>query len=185
MLSDLELIEEFIKDSYRGRDVLLANHVLRAQQISGQNQLMSKTEGVLLKINVQETPPQFLVKTGSTHWELIAQTLANQQFICGDQSGHNGYYPFCYCRLPKGYQLNCTKSMMLWRSWWKYRQRIAKLGLSSELWIRSRETWYPIRNVICSQGFIFIQTLGSEISLHSEDLVTWLSKTAAKPTAEN
>jgi hypothetical protein len=177
MLLDIDLIQEFVKESLRGREVLLSNHALMAQRVFEHNQLESKTEGVLLTINMKATPQQVLVTRGSAYWELIVQVLADHQFICSFDSKHNKYDLYHYCRVPKGYQIHCTKSVILWRTWWKYRQRITQVGLSSELWIRTRETWYPIRNLLCGQGFIFIQTLGSEVSFHSDDLVTWLSKT--------
>jgi hypothetical protein len=48
-----------------------------------------------------------------------------------------------------------------------------------ELLIRKRDSWYPIRDLIISNGLLYIKTLGSEIALDSDDLVTWLSKVDA------
>ncbi|MEJ1935224.1 hypothetical protein WDZ92_33935, partial [Nostoc sp. NIES-2111] len=91
-------------------------------------------------------------------------------------------YRYKYCEIPKGYQMHCMKSVHLWRSWWKYRKNKSQLGIPLDLLIRNRNSWYPIRDLIISDGLLYIKTLGSEIAVHSNDLLIWLSKGGEKFT---
>lgn len=72
--------------------------------------------------------------------------------------------------------MQCTKSVVLWRAWWKYRKNILRLGILSDLLIKTRDSWYPIRDLTISDGLLYIKTLGNEIEIHADDLVIWLSK---------
>jgi hypothetical protein len=176
MLSDSELIQAFIKDSVQHREVLLCNAVLTAQKVCESNQLSAKAEGIVLKTKVVEGQPEFSVKAGSSHWELINQALVSHHFLLMGEIDRWGFYQYKHVKLPKGYQLNCAPAVMLWRAWWKYQQRIVRASIPLELLIRTRETWYPIKHLECGHGLIYIRTLGSEIQLHSDDLAVWLNK---------
>ena len=176
VLSDLGLIQAFVKDSIEGKEVLLSNSSLRAEKIYDVNQLMDKAEGVLLTFKLTDKLPLFRLKGDTSHWEAINQVLVFHHYLLVGEMDSRGFYQYQYVKLPKGYQGNCTKSVLLWRAWWRYRQRIVKGGIPLEMLIRTRGTWYPIRNVECGHGLIYIQTLGQEIQLHSNDLVIWLGK---------
>ncbi len=53
-------------------------------------------------------------------------------------------------------------------------------GIPLELLIRVRHgkqhAWYPIKDLAISDGVIYIKTSGSEITVHSDDLIVWLGK---------
>ncbi|MEH1930842.1 hypothetical protein [Nostoc sp.] len=176
MLSNLDLIREFVQNSIQKKEVLLSNHSLTAQTVYNTNQLTAKSEGVIATVHLSSTLSEFLIYPKSSHWELINEALAEYGYLLKGEVDSHGLYEYQYCKVPKGYEMHCTKSVLLWRAWWKYRKYTLTLGIPLELLIRTRDSWYPIRDVIVSNGLVYIKTLGSEISLDSDDLVTWLSK---------
>jgi len=176
MLSNLDLIREFVQNSVLKKDVLLSNPSLTAQTVYKINQLTAKAEGVIATTQLSNTLPEFLIHANSSHWELINQVLAESSYLLKGEIDSRSFYKYQYCEVPKGYQMQCTKSVFLWRAWWKYRKYALRPGIPLELLIRTRDSWYPIRDLMISDGLLYVKTLGSEIALHSEDLVTWLSK---------
>ncbi|MDZ8028258.1 MAG: hypothetical protein RMY36_020520 [Nostoc sp. SerVER01] len=176
MLSNLDLIREFIQNSIHKKDILLSNPSLTAQTVYKANQLSAKSEGVIAIAQISNTLCQFSISPNSSHWELINQALAEYSFLLKGEIDSRGFYQYQYCEIPKGYEMQCTKCVMLWRSWWKYRKYTSRPGIPLELLIRTRDSWYPIRDLIISDGLLYIKTLGTEIALDSNDLVTWLKK---------
>ncbi len=176
MLSDIDLVREFVKLSIQKKEVLLSNSLLQGETVYQSNQLTAKKEGVIATTKLERKLNPFLVKYNSIYWELISQVLAEYSFILmGDVDGRD-FYQYEYCQIPQGYKLHCGKAIVLWRNWWKYRQRIEGRVIQLELLIRIRNTWYPIRGLTISHGMTYIETLGSEISIGLEDMVIWLSK---------
>jgi hypothetical protein len=176
MLSNLDLIREFVQSSIQKKEVLLSNPALTAQTVYKTNQLTAKAEGVIVTAQLSNTLSEFLISPKSSQWELINQALAEYNYILKGEVDNRGFYQYQYCEVPKGYRMHCTRSVLLWRAWWKYRKYALRPGIPLELLIRTRDSWYPIRDLIISDGLLYIKTLGSEIALDSEDLVTWLSK---------
>lgn len=176
MLSNSELIQTFVRQSCEQREVLLANPELRAESVCGANQLFAKGEGLILTTRSVAASLQFSAKCSSSHWNELAGALVEHSFLMTGEPDQRHFYTFQYDKIPQGYQPHCTESVMLWRSWWKYRQRIVQVTLPKELLIRARNTWYPIRHIGLSDGILFLPTFGSEIQLHTGDLVIWLSK---------
>ncbi|MBE9005656.1 hypothetical protein IQ259_11515 [Fortiea sp. LEGE XX443] len=179
MLSNLDLIREFVDKSTRKQDVLLSNSTLTAQTVYKTNQLTAKSEGVIATTQLNSAFPEFLIQAKSSHWELINEVLAESNYLLKGEIDHRGFYHYKYCEVPKGYQMHCTKSVLLWRAWWKYRKNVLRGGIPLDLLIQNRDSWYPIRDLTISDGLLYIKTLGSEIAVHSEDLVIWLSKVEA------
>ncbi|MCC5635711.1 hypothetical protein LC593_07565 [Nostoc sp. CHAB 5844] len=177
MLSNLELIREFVDKTIHKKDILLSNSTLTAQTVYKTNQLTAKSQGVIATAQLHNTFPEFLVQTKSSHWESMNQTLAEYSYLIKGELDNRGFYRYQYCEVPKGYQMHCTKSVLLWRAWWKYRKNVLRGGIPLDLLIQNRDSWYPIRDLTISDGLLYIKTLGSEIAIHSEDLVIWLSKT--------
>ncbi|MEA5513702.1 hypothetical protein [Nodularia sp. UHCC 0506] len=178
MLSSLDLIREFVQSSTQKKDVLLSNPSLTAETIYKSNQLTAKTEGVIATYQLNHRVSEFWVNPNSSHWDLINEALADHNYLIKGkiETDHRGFYRYQYFQIPKGYKAHCTKSVMLWRAWWKYRKSALKSGIPLELLIQKRESWYPVRDLNISNGLLYIKTLGSEIVLHSDDLVIWLSK---------
>jgi len=176
MLSNLDLIREFAQKSIQKKDVLLSNPALTGHTAYKTNQLIAKSEGVIAIAKLSNTICEFSISPKSSQWELINQGLGEYNYLLKGEVDSRGFYEYQYCEVPKGYQMHCTKSVFLWRAWWKYRKYTLKQGIPLELLIRTQNSWYPIRDLTISDGLLYIKTLGSEIALDSDDLVTWLSK---------
>jgi hypothetical protein len=176
MLSNLDLVRDFVKYSSQKQEVLLANSCLSGQAFSRSNQLTAKTEGVIMTVSLNETPIVFYVKAHSSYWEILNQVLAENGYILTGEPDKRGFYLYKPCDIPQGYQLHCTKSVILWRAWWKYRKYAKSPGISLDLLIRMRHTWYPVRDVNISDGMLYVKALAHELAFTPEDLVIWLSK---------
>jgi hypothetical protein len=180
MLTNLDLIREFIKLSIQRKEVLLANQTLKAEKVYSSNNLIAKAEGMIVTTKVDDTSISFFIKANSAYWELINQVLAEYNFILTGNIDNRGFYQYQYCQVPEGYQMHCSKAVILWRAWWKHRKHVLGRGIPLELLIRirhaKRHTWYPIKDLIISDGVLYVKTLGSEIAVHSDDLITWLSR---------
>ncbi len=179
MLSNVDLVREFVKYSIQKQEVLLANPALKAETVYKSNQITAKSQGVVATAQIDKTPPEFLIKAHSSHWDLINEVLANYSYILTGEIDSRGCYCYQYCQIPQDYQMHCTKSVYLWRAWWKYRKHALQRGIPLELLIRRRGSWYPIKDLIISDGLLYIKTLGTEIAVHSDDLVIWLHKVEA------
>lgn len=176
MLSNLELIQAFVQQSCRDEDVLLSNSELKAERVCNANQIIAKKGGLILTTRKLQTSPEFLAKFNSPHWPLVAQTLASRGFLIADDLDKGGFYNFQYYKIPKGYQAHCTEAKLLWRSWWRHRQQILQSAMPMELFIRVRNTWYPVRDLSICENIVVIKTFGHESHLDIQDLVVWLSK---------
>jgi hypothetical protein len=179
MLSDLDLVREFVCNSIQKKDILLANRSLTAQTIYNTNRLATKAEGVIATAQLNATETEFLILSNSSHWELLNQALPEYNYLLKGNIDSRGFYHYKYCQIPKNYSLQCTKSVFLWRAWWKYRKNTLQLGIPSDLLIQTRDSWYPILDLTISKGLLYVKTLGSEIEIHADDLVIWLSKIEA------
>jgi hypothetical protein len=179
MLSNLDLIREFIVQSIQKKEVLLANAYLKAQMVYKSNQLISKKEGVIATAKMDYTPSDFLIYATSSYWEVMNETLAEYNYICTGEVDNQGYYQYQQCSIPQGYELRCTTSVGLWQTWWKYRKYASQIQVPLDILIRTRNSWYGIKELMISDGLIYIKTLVSEMSLDSNDLVIWLSKIEA------
>ena len=176
MLSDLDLVREFVYNSIQKKDILLANRSLTAQTVYNTNHLSTKAEGIIATAQLNTTPTEFLIRFNLSHWELLNQALSECNYLLKGNIDSCGFYHYQHYQIPKDYRLQCTKSVVLWRAWWKYRKNILRLGILSDLLIKTRDSWYPIRDLTISDGLVYIKTLGNEIEIHADDLVIWLSK---------
>lgn len=176
MLSNLELIRKFVQSSLQQQDVLLANTCMSCQSWGRSNQLMAKSEGIIINVILNNTPLNFSVKANSSHWEIINEVLAENGYILTGEADKRGFYLYQYCKVPQGYELHCTKSVILWRAWWKYRKYASIPGIPLELLIRYRDTWYPLRDLSISDGMLYVKVLGKDFLFNPDDLVIWISK---------
>ena len=184
MLSDLDVVRDFVHHSSQDQEVLLANPTLISQRISRNNQLTAKKEGLIMSSQTTDTQTKFLIRANSSYRELMNQVLAEYGYSLVGDIDKQGFYEYQYCKFPKGYQMHCTKSVMLWRAWWKYRKYTSRIGIPMNLLIRNRDSWYPVKDLIISDGILYIKTLGSEIAIEAEDLITWLNKIEVSPVSE-
>ncbi|WP_096592584.1 hypothetical protein [Calothrix sp. NIES-2098] len=183
MLSNLDLMRVFVYSSIQKQEVLLSNPFLTAQTVYKSNQVIAKIEGVIATSELSHAPSVFSVNATSSYWDVMNEVLADYSYLLTGEIDRRGFYEYRYCQVPNGYKMHSTKSVYLWRAWWKYRKYALQLGIPLELLIRTRNAWYPIRDLTISDGLLYIKTLGNEIAVHADDLVTWLSKT--QPDSKN
>ncbi len=183
MLSNLELMRVFVYNSLQKQEVLLSNPFLTAQAVYQSNQVIAKIEGVIATAELAYTPTVFSINATSSYWEVMNEVLADYSYILTGEIDRRGFYEYRHCQVPNGYQMHGTKAVYLWRAWWKYRRSALQLGIPLDLLIRTRDAWYPIRDLNISDGLLYVKTLGNEIAVHADDLVTWLSK--IEPNRQN
>jgi hypothetical protein len=181
MLSNLELMRVFVYNSLQKQEVLLSNPFLTAQAVYQSNQVIAKIEGVIATAELSYTPTVFSINATSSYWEVMNEVLADNSYILTGEIDRRGFYEYRYCQVPNGYHMHGTKAVYLWRAWWKYRRSALQLGIPLDLLIRTRDVWYPIRDLSISDGLLYVKTLGNEIAVHADDLVTWLSKIQPNP----
>ncbi|WP_366941789.1 hypothetical protein [uncultured Nostoc sp.] len=67
MLSDLDLVREFVYNSIQKKDILLANRSLTAQTVYNINHLATKAEGIIATAQLNTTASEFLIRSNSSH----------------------------------------------------------------------------------------------------------------------
>jgi hypothetical protein len=180
MLSNEDLMREFVAHSIHKKEILLANPALTAETVYDCNQVIAKSQGVIASTQLTNTICEFVINSKSSYWELMNKVLAEYSFMLIGEMDSRNCYRYHYWQVPNNYQMHCTKSVFLWRAWWKCRKHPLRPGIPLELLIKRRNSWYPVRDLIISDGYMYIKTLGSEIVVHPDDLVVWLNKIQKK-----
>lgn len=180
MLSNEDLAREFVVQSIDKKEILLANPYLTAQTVYDCNQVIAKSQGVIASAQLNNTVCEFLINSKSSYWELMNEVLVEYSYVATGEIDSRNFYSYQYCQIPNNYKLHCTKSVFLWRAWWKHRKHPLRPGISLELLIKRRNSWYPVRDLIINNGEIYIKTLGSEIVVHPDYLLIWLNKIQKK-----
>ncbi|MGB3672255.1 MAG: hypothetical protein WA984_19225 [Phormidesmis sp.] len=191
MLTNTELIETFIENSLREKEVLLANPTFKAETICGVNQLMSHKDGPLIKVDIRSQAKQFYLRQNSPHTLLLKKLLYRHQFLIAEnaqaedaQSDTNTAFDiYQYFSIQRDYQFNYDTGRALWKNW----RAIKRLSKStSKLLVRQGTTWTSIRAISVSNELMFIETADNTEVVHSlKDSVLWLDKVAQKTTQKN
>jgi len=186
MLTNTELIETFIENSLRQKEVLLANPTFNAETICGVNQLISHKDGPLIKVDIRSQPKQFYLRQKSPHTLLLKQLLHRHQFLAaenGQGDTNTAFDIYRYFSVQRGYQFNYDTGRALWKNW----RAIKRLSEStSKLLVRQETTWSAIRAISVSNELMFIETADNTEVVHSlKDSVLWLDKAAQETTQQN
>ncbi|MBL1173735.1 hypothetical protein [Pantanalinema sp. GBBB05] len=171
-LDDLVLIQKFI----RGETTLLANQRLRVESVFDSIQLLAKRGGLIATIKQSSEGLAVLLRRDSDYYGLVHQCLLDRSFMPTGVIDASGFEQYCLCRVPAGYKLNCTEARALWKEWWMSARHGNRSSIQTNLLIFTRNTWYPIREIACNQGTVFISTLVTEVMLQGTDQVIWLSR---------
>jgi len=187
-MDDLTLIEAFIAGFIQGEVVLLSNPNLRSEPIFNTVQLLAKKEGIIAIATSQE-PRSALVKRDSFYQAEIHQIMSAKSFLPIGTTEKDGFDNYQHCPVPNGYQLHYTNALQLWGVWWGRKSR-RRLGIPMDLLILNQGSWSPFRDLICSDGILYLKTLGRELILHGADMVVWLKKLeeetpVSKPLGQN
>lgn len=173
-LDDAALVAQFAQGVANGQPVLLSNPNLRVEPTFDTVQLIAKQAGVVATAKLAAEPVQVSVRRQTDYWQLINQALSSVNFApIGNLAAD--VYTYQRYKVPAGYQLHCTPSIDLWRVWWRH-HKPKQIGIPLNLLIYTRENWFPVRDISCNQGTLYIKTLGKELVLLGTDLLIWLNQ---------
>jgi PAS domain S-box-containing protein len=185
MMDDITLIQTFIQNFIQGQAILLSNPNLRTEPVADTIQLLGKTEGLIVKANLNEKQRSALVKRSSRYWELIHQAMfANSFFPIGQIQGE-GVYRYQHRPMPTDYQMHCTNVLELWEVWSSDKDLNQRPGLSMDFIMLKQGTWNPIRDIICSDGkTLHIKTIGDKVTIDTAEMIIWGKKVEVLSTTD-
>jgi len=112
-LDDAALVRKFLE----GESTLLANQTLRVEPAFGEIQLLAKREGVIATLKSDDSG-MVLVRNQTPYQALIHKALEEKGFVQINYADDKGLVHYKKHKIPKGYQLQCTESRLLWKEWW-------------------------------------------------------------------
>ncbi|MGP1383938.1 MAG: hypothetical protein ACTS2F_10295 [Thainema sp.] len=177
-LDNLDIIRSFLTN----QETLLANAELRVTSTLYARQLLDsrgRTVATMAHTNALNTDSASVVsvRRESEFWLTLNQALQDEGFVPQEEVQQSEFMTFKQLTIPDGYQLRLTEARFMWRTWWtQQRGQRRNLGLQMQLLIRTRENWYPVQDVACNQGTLFIKTLVGEMALQGSDQVVWLER---------
>lgn len=171
-LDDLSLLRQYL----RQESTLLANPNLRVQPVADAVQLLSRTGELLASAKFNSLPARVSIRPKSDYEPLLKKLLLAHSFLPTGQCEDHQFYCYQYHPTPEGYTLNATPAMALWKSWWGKRRRFLGNASQTDLLLFTRQKWYPVRDIVCDKGSLFIKTWAGESAHTAEDLVVWLEQ---------
>ncbi|UBF25648.1 hypothetical protein K9N68_29485 [Kovacikia minuta CCNUW1] len=176
-LDDATLIQQFVK-----REVtLVSNQNLRVESAFDSVQLLAKRGGLIATIKQVKGIDIFAVRRSSEYGQQVHESLVDNNFIPTKKLDKSEFWQYEECQPSPGYKLHCTAAKFLWKEWWTSVRYSNRNAIQTDLLIRVRDTWYPIREAVCSQGLLYITTLVSEFVFQGSDQIIWLSKLPNQP----
>ncbi|XGW00211.1 MAG: hypothetical protein ACAF41_14895 [Leptolyngbya sp. BL-A-14] len=178
-LDDATLIQQFIS----GGATLAANQNLRIEPAFDSVQLLAKRGGLVASLKRVGSRQTILVRQQSDYSALIHQILLACQFMpTPGGNGQSGFAQYQADDIPAGYEVIHATAKELWKEWWRTARHTSMQGIHMNLLIFVRDTWYPIRNIVCSQGTLFITTLVNEVTFTGNESLTWLRRSTPPQT---
>lgn len=182
-LDNLDIVRSFLTE----KETRLANAELRITSTLYARQLLDargKTIATMAHSNALDTDPASVVsvRRQTEFWSLLNEALQDGGFAPQEAVKQSEFTTFKQLAIPEGYRLRLTEARFMWRTWWtQQRGQRRSLGLQMQLLIRSRDNWYPVQDVACNQGTLFIKTLVGEMALQGADQVVWLERRGSAP----
>ncbi|MBW4469084.1 MAG: hypothetical protein KME45_01630 [Stenomitos rutilans HA7619-LM2] len=177
---DATLIQQFIS----GEATLAANQNLRIEPAFDSIQLLAKRGGLIASLKCAGSRRTLLVRQQSEYGTLIHQILLARHFMPTPSGDQPGFLQYRADDIPAGYELAHATARELWKEWWRTARHSGIHGIHMDLLIFARDTWYPIRNIVCSQGTLFVTTLVSEVSFTGDEWLIWLRRSPTPQTIE-
>jgi hypothetical protein len=171
-LDDITLIQKFVQ----GEVTFLANPNLRFEPALNAIQLLAKKGELIATVKLVGKVRTALVRRESEYWELSHQVLLVNNFMPMGEAEQEGFIQYEQHEIPAGYKMKYTEALSLWRSWWFYSRQTYNHRLQLELLILQRHSWHPIREIVCSQGTLYIKTWVSEVVIQGSHKLVWLTK---------
>jgi hypothetical protein len=180
-MDNATLISSFVESVVVGKSALVANAELRIEPIGDTLQLWAKQEGMVSSARPAHKTASVILKDKTHYWAALHNTLLEHSFLPTHPAPSKGFYQYELAKVPPHYEVNYTDGLLLLQAWWQYQQQEDRSGLLGMLIWHSR-TWYPVRNIDCTQGTLSILSWGNEISVQPSERVVWLLK--VNPVAE-
>jgi hypothetical protein len=181
-MDNATLIRSFVESVVAGKSALVANAELRIEPIGDTLQLWAKQEGMVSSARPTPKTASIILKDKTHYWPVLHNTLLENNFLPTHPAPSKGFYQYEFAKVPPHYEVNYTDGLLLLQAWWQYQQQEDRSGLLGMLVWHGR-TWYPIRNIDCTQGTLSILSWGNEISVQPSERVVWLLK--VDPVAES
>ncbi|MEM7065102.1 MAG: hypothetical protein AAF572_18330 [Cyanobacteria bacterium P01_B01_bin.77] len=171
-VDNITLIKQFLK----GEESLLANRELRLEKALDETQLLTNQGILLAKGRFSASLPNVVVRLGSDYWALINQLALEAHFIpfqiAQARLEKATFVQYDRHNVPDGYQIHCQEASTFWKTWWiNYR----KLQLMDMLLLCNKR-WYPVNQMLCDTGTIYVKTWRGEHVLSLADTVVWLDR---------
>ena len=166
---DASLIHKFA----RGERDLVSNENLQIDFCFNRLQLTTRRLEILGLIDLLDTPKVALIKKVSKYSKLINEILLANNFLPWGESSRKGFIKYQHCVPPAGYKLNYTEAVDLWKTWWPNHRQHNKHEIELDILVFFKTNWYPIKDIVGSDGNFYIKTLAGEMTLHSTDKVVW------------
>lgn len=174
LLDDIALIRQFVS----GEATLASNQNLRVESTFNGAQLLAKRSGLIATAKLSSGQVSAVIaKQNSEYWGVLHQVLQEYGFAPTPTAGQSGTMEYLRRSVPPGYHINYTEARLLWREWWTRNSRswARTMQLNVLIFIEKRQQWYPIREIICHEGVLYIKTLVAEIVIAITDSLVWLS----------
>ena len=168
-IDDKSLIQTFVEMTTQGQAILLRNLNLRTETVADTIQLLlGKTEGLIAKAMLAETPRSILVKKNSRYWELIHQAMFSNNFFPIGQV-QDGVYRYQSRPMPENYQMHCTDAMELWKIW------LARIpGSFLDIIILKQGSWHQVTDLKYSYGkTLYVKTLDDKVAINGTEALIW------------
>lgn len=171
-IDNITLIKQFLK----GDKSLLANRELRLEKALEETQLLT-TQGILLaKGRFSSSVPNVVIRLRSDYWALLNQLALEAHFIPFEISQARlekaTFAQYDRHSVPDGYQIHCQEASAFWKTWWinHRKQQLMDMLLLCD------KRWYPVNQMLCDTGTIYVKTWRGEHILSLADTVVWLDR---------
>lgn len=171
-LDNITLIKKFLK----GEGSLLANRELRLEKALAETQLLT-TQGILLaKGRLTERQPHIVIRLNSNYWDLLNHLTIEAGFIPfqinQERARGDIFAQYDLHNVPTGYQLHCQEATVFWKTWWVNHRSLELM----DMLLLCNKRWYPINQMVCDTGTIYVKTWRGEQVLSLADTVVWLDR---------
>ncbi|MGB3205087.1 MAG: hypothetical protein WBB28_08870 [Crinalium sp.] len=173
IIDNVTIIRNFIS----GNDRLISNQNIRIEKALDSVQLIGKKGEVLAFNKTIDNQPLCVIKYDSTYREVLNLILLESNFLpIGKSEQQQGFFEYKRADVPAGYKLNWTEAQTLWKIWWPSQKRKYAVEIELDILIYQKNQWYPIQDIVGTEGFFKIKTLIGEITVGSQDKIIWIDK---------
>jgi hypothetical protein len=172
--AELDIIKHFVQ----GKKRALSTATLKLEY-SDKAVRLTDVQGRLLGISnqINEWQQKILLSHKSKYTTAIQQILLDRGFVASQKSLHPDFDEYHHYQLPKGYKLNYTEALQLWKVWWNSkRYQLNSPTLQVDVLVFNKNNWYPIQDLRPNQGNFVLKTPIGEMMIPATDRVVWVDR---------